>query len=117
MVRSSWRPTHGNPMVASTPPKSMTMARGVALTRTSEIVVEDLPEKIRRYRSSQGFFDGENPQELVPLEEVQKRYILHVLKVAGGNRTLASRVLGVDRKTLYNRLQRYGALEDPRVGE
>ncbi len=89
------------------------MARGVALSRTSEIVVEDLPEKIRRYRSSQGFLQGENPRELITLEELQRRYILHVLEVTGGNRTLASRVLGVDRKTLYNRLQRYGALPDP----
>ncbi len=85
------------------------IARAVALTRTTEIVVEDLPEKIRRYHGSRVVFDGENPEELVSLEELEKRYLLHVLKVLGGNRTLVSRVLGVDRKTLYNKLKKYGS--------
>jgi DNA-binding NtrC family response regulator len=42
--------------------------RAVALTRTDQLVVEDLPEKIRDYRSSQVFLGGEDPSELVSLE-------------------------------------------------
>ena len=84
--------------------------RAVALTRFDTLTVEDLPEKIRDYRSSQVIFAGSDPGELVPLEEVERRYILHVLDAVGGNRTLAARTLGLDRKTLYRKLRQYGVL-------
>jgi DNA-binding NtrC family response regulator len=82
--------------------------RAVALTRFEEIAVEDLPDKIRDYRSSQLFIGGEDPSELVPMEEIERRYILHVLKSVGGNKTTAARVLGLDRKTLYRKLAQFG---------
>lgn len=79
--------------------------RAVALTRYNRLAVEDLPEKIREYRSSQVFIGGEDPSELVPVEEVERRYIEHVLRAVDGNKTVASRILGLDRKTLYRKLQ------------
>ncbi len=42
------------------------------------------------------------------LQEIEKDYILTVLKKTGGNQTQASRLLGLDRKTLYLKLKRYG---------
>jgi two-component system response regulator HydG len=87
----------------------------VALTRYEKIAVEDLPEKIRAYHSSHILIGSNNPTELVPMEEVERRYILHVLKATGGNRTLAARVLGLDRKTLYRKLSRYGAVNNDTV--
>jgi two-component system response regulator HydG len=86
--------------------------RAVALTRFDKLTVDDLPEKIRDYHSSQVIIGGNNPGELVPLEEVERRYILHVLDSVGGNRTLAARTLGLDRKTLYRKLRQYGVLSD-----
>jgi two-component system response regulator HydG len=86
--------------------------RAVALTRHDKLTMEDLPEKIRDYRSSQVVIGGNDPGELAPLEEVERRYILHVLEVVGGNRTLAARTLGLDRKTLYRKLRQYGVLRD-----
>jgi two-component system response regulator HydG len=82
--------------------------RAVALTCYDSIAVEDLPAKIRDYRSSQVFIGGEDPTELVPLEEIEQRYILHVLRTVGDNKALAARVLGLDRKTLYRKLKQYG---------
>jgi len=84
------------------------MERAVALTRYDKIALEDLPEKIRHYHSSHVLLRSSNPDELVTLEEVERRYILHVLKTVGGNRTAAARILGLDRKTLYRKLQKYG---------
>ena len=46
--------------------------------------------------------------ELRRLKEVERDYILKVLKETGGNQTQASRLLGVDRKTLYLKLKKYG---------
>jgi len=85
------------------------MERAVALTRFDQIAVEDLPEKIRAYQGAPVTVGGGNdPGELVSMEEVERRYILHVLKVVGDNKSLASKILGFDRKTLYRKLQRYG---------
>lgn len=47
-------------------------------------------------------------QELLPLREVERRHILEVLSATQGSRTEAARILGLDRKTLYRKLLRYG---------
>jgi DNA-binding NtrC family response regulator len=47
---------------------------------------------------------GTNPS----LEEMEKAYILRVLKEAGNNQSKASQLLGIDRKTLYLKLKKYG---------
>jgi two-component system response regulator HydG len=86
--------------------------RAVALTRYDKLVIDDLPEKIRDYRSSQVLLGGEDPSELAPLEEVERRYILHVLQSVGDNKALAARTLGLDRKTLYRKLRQYGSKSD-----
>ena len=83
----------------------------VALTRFSEITVEDLPEKIRDYKSSHVIVAGDDPAELPTLDEVERRYILRVMQSVHGNKALASRILGLDRKTLYRKLERWGASE------
>jgi len=51
-----------------------------------------------------------NDPELLPLDEVRRRYCLEVLEACGGNRTNAARVLKLDRKTLYRRLLRWGVV-------
>jgi DNA-binding NtrC family response regulator len=42
------------------------------------------------------------------LEELEKEHIQRVLRESDGNQTKASQVLGIDRKTLYHKLKRYG---------
>jgi len=79
----------------------------VALTCFDKIIPEDLPEKIRLFRKEYILVGDQDPMELISMEEMERRYIMHVLKTTGGNRTLASRILQVDRKTLYRKLQRY----------
>jgi two-component system, NtrC family, response regulator AtoC len=82
--------------------------RAVALTRYEELTVQDLPEKVRDYRDAPLFIPGEDPVELLPMDEVERRHILRVLKAVGGNKTTAAEVLGFDRRTLYRKLERYG---------
>ena len=82
--------------------------RAVALTRFAELTVDDLPEKVQRFQSTQVLPDGADAEALVPLEEVEKRYILRVLAAVGNSRTLAAKTLGLDRKTLYRKLERWG---------
>lgn len=42
------------------------------------------------------------------LEGMEKDYIFKVLREANGNQSVASQVLGIDRKTLYLKLKKYG---------
>jgi two-component system response regulator HydG len=82
------------------------MERAVALTRFDQIGVDDLPEKIRDYRRSHVLVTSDDPSELVPLEEVERRYIARVMEAVGGNKTAAARILGIERKRLYRMLER-----------
>jgi two-component system, NtrC family, response regulator AtoC len=80
--------------------------RSVALARFDKISVDDLPEKIRDFAARRVVVDSNDPSELLPLSEVEFRYILRVLEAVGGNKTLAADVLGIDRRTLYRKLER-----------
>jgi two-component system response regulator HydG len=42
------------------------------------------------------------------LEEMERGHISHVLSLARQNRSRAAKLLGVDRKTLYNKIRKYG---------
>ena len=81
--------------------------RAVAVTRFEQIAVDDLPERVRDYQASHIIVAGDDPSELLPMDEVERRYIAKVLAAVGENKTLAARVLGFDRKTLYNKLDKY----------
>jgi len=83
------------------------MEHAVALARRDRITVDDLPERIRAYEPRAMPMGGGDPAELASLDEVERRYIRHVLDAAGGNRSMAARILGLDRKTLYRKLERY----------
>ena len=82
--------------------------RAVALTRYDHIAVDDLPEKIRDYRRSHVLVTSDDPSELVPMEEVERRYILRVMEAVQSNKTAAARILGYDRKRLYRKLEKLG---------
>ena len=83
------------------------MERAVALTRFDQITVEDLPEKVRNYQSSHLVVASDDPTELLPMHEIERRYIQRVLQGVSGNKTQAAKLLGFDRRTLYRKLDRY----------
>jgi two-component system response regulator HydG len=82
------------------------MERAVALARFDEITVEDLPEKVRQFQPTEFQNMSSNPLELPSMEEVEERHIRRVLTAVGGNKTLAAKVLKLDRRTLYRTLKR-----------
>jgi DNA-binding NtrC family response regulator len=79
--------------------------RAVIVSEAAEIGAEDL--SIPSYAAVAEM--KVNPS----LEEMEKTYILQVLKEAGGNQSRASQLLGIDRKTLYLKLKKYGINEAP----
>ncbi len=86
--------------------------RAVALTSYEKLVVDDLPEKIRAYTKKGLNINTFNPTELMPMEEMEQRYIQHVLQAVRGNKSKTAHVLGFDRKTLYRKLEKYRIIYD-----
>ncbi len=73
--------------------------RSYVLSEGDVIDIPDLPERLREINKAP------SADALVPLEEIERRYIARVLKETGGNRTRAARILGIDRKTLYRKVR------------
>jgi two-component system response regulator HydG len=80
--------------------------RIVALARYDQTTIEDLPPKIREHRPSEVVTVSDDPNDLPSLCVVEERYIRKVLAAVGGNKTLAAKVLKLDRRTLYRKLSR-----------
>jgi DNA-binding NtrC family response regulator len=87
-----------------------TVERIVLFSRGSVVGPDDIPTVLQNVRrdTPTGLFE-----DLPSLEEVERRYLEHVLHAVGRNRTRAADVLGIDRRTLYRMAERYGIkLED-----
>jgi DNA-binding NtrC family response regulator len=74
--------------------------RAVALNSSGVFDLEDLPEELQ---SSQPATAGE--PKWLSLEQMEERYIREVLQATGGNVSRAAEILGIDRRTLYRRLE------------
>jgi DNA-binding NtrC family response regulator len=84
------------------------MERAVAMARLEELTVEDLPERIRNYQRTSSFVAANTTDELIPLEDFERQYVEHVLGKVGGNKSEAARILGLGRRTLYRKMERWG---------
>ncbi len=81
--------------------------RAVALAASEHLTVDDLPARVRARPAEAAPARPETPARLVTLEELERTYIHHVLRVLGSNKSMAARVLGIDRRTLYRRLEQF----------
>jgi two-component system response regulator AtoC len=79
----------------------------IAITRFEELAVDDLPASVREHQGAHVIVAGDDPEQLPTMEEVERRYVARVMDAVQGNKALAARVLGFDRKTLYRKLERY----------
>ncbi len=86
--------------------------RAVVLSNQAVLTAEDLPAEIRdpstqaaslRVPGNKAFSIDDIPT----LEEVKKRYILHVISESDGNISRAAKKLSIDRRSLYRMLVRY----------
>ncbi|MFY9609133.1 MAG: sigma-54 dependent transcriptional regulator [Blastocatellia bacterium] len=86
-----------------------TIEHAALYARGAVIAPDDLPEKIRRHNrvSESGSRLNSIFEDLPSLEELERRYLIHVLQSVGGSRTRAAEVLGIDRRTLYRMAERY----------
>lgn len=85
--------------------------RAVTFCHGRSIELEHLPTRIADYRDDNAHSAGAellaqlSDGPLLPtLEELEQRYIEHVLKLVDGNKRRAAALLGIGRRTLYRRL-------------
>jgi two-component system response regulator HydG len=78
--------------------------RAIVLGRHAQVELEDLPDPLRM-RGNGGI---EPSADLGPLARVEREHILRTLRSVKGNKAAAARLLGLDRKTLYRKLEAYG---------
>jgi DNA-binding NtrC family response regulator len=79
--------------------------RAVALAEGDIVTAEDLPPAMRD-RKNQDRITTALAQGLT-LDQLEREYIQRVLEAEGGNKTRAAQKLGLDRKTLYRKLEEY----------
>ncbi|HEY1268536.1 MAG TPA: sigma-54 dependent transcriptional regulator [Candidatus Binatia bacterium] len=88
-----------------------TIEQALVLSNRPALTVEDLPAAIRDPQAAKSSQSVErqsfNFPDTPPLEEMKKRYVLHVLDTAGGNISRAAKLLDIDRRSLYRMLARY----------
>ncbi len=86
--------------------------RAVVLTRNATIQPDDLPPQLREGAEEA---PAREPNEVVPLklylEDPERRYIEHALRVHNGNRQETAKALDINRTTLFNKMRKYGLLE------
>ncbi len=81
--------------------------RAVALARGDLVVADDLPKRINDHAPADILVSGTDPTELCSLEEVERRYIAKVMEIVGGSKSEAAKILGLDRSTLYRKVEKY----------
>jgi DNA-binding NtrC family response regulator len=77
--------------------------RAVAMGSGPIVHVGDLPSNLH-YPSSERVPDKD---ELLPMEELERRAILRTLRETGGDKLAAARMLGIGKTTLYRKLKQY----------
>jgi DNA-binding NtrC family response regulator len=77
--------------------------RAVAMGSGPVVHVGDLPSSLH-YPSSERVPDKD---ELLPMEELERRAILRTLRETGGDKLAAARMLGIGKTTLYRKLKQY----------
>jgi DNA-binding NtrC family response regulator len=80
--------------------------RALTFTDSSEIHLDDLPAELRLAGQSAHRVNDAADRQL-PLEELEREYVLEVLRRTGGNKKKAAEWLGMPRRTLYRRLEAF----------
>jgi len=85
-----------------------TVERGVVLTRSEYIDEGELTPVLLKQHEEETVLPGEVPT--ASLEALEKATILKTLEQTGGNKSEAARRLGITRRTLHQKLKKYGMM-------
>ena len=77
----------------------------IILSKNNKIIIEVIPENIKLFKSND--LGIKEDKEVNSLIDIEKEAIFKVLKEVKGNISKASRALGIDRSTLYRKIEKY----------
>ncbi len=77
--------------------------RAITLSQHEIILPEDLPPSLI-HKTDDKLFE-KAVEEKLTIDQLEREYIRRVLIETGGNKSKAAEILGLDRKTLYRKLQ------------
>ena len=87
------------------------LARALALRSGQSITLRDLPPEITKAAPAAAGAGLLDQEPTLPLDEVERRYILRVLESTHGNKLKAAEILGIDRSTLHRKLKQMQGIE------
>jgi DNA-binding NtrC family response regulator len=86
--------------------------RATTLFQGGAITVNDLPPRVLsvadQCESPAANTSAGEPQATLTIDELERRHLMHVLGITGGNRKRAAELLGINRRTLYRMAERFG---------
>jgi DNA-binding NtrC family response regulator len=78
--------------------------RAVAMTSGAALMPDDLPERLRSGDHAASVLNQARENQMT-LRQLEQTYVAETLRRAGGNKSRAAETLGLDRKTLYRKLE------------
>ena len=81
-----------------------TIERALILQEGDVLSVKSMPIQLSRR-------ENHNYDRPLALDEIERRHLAMVLELTGQNRSQAAKLLRIDRKTLYNKIKKYGLLK------
>jgi DNA-binding NtrC family response regulator len=80
----------------------------LAIGSSEELGIDDLPPEFSHpSEHNQDAPKKEDTAESLPLNEIERRYIIKILEQFGGHQIKTATALGIDRRTLYRKLKQY----------
>jgi two-component system response regulator HydG len=90
--------------------------RGVLLETSSVLQASNLPSGIiassGKVRPKVAKYEKPDEIEIIPLEEIEKMALINALRITGKNIQQAAKALGINRATVYRKLEKYKLLDD-----
>jgi two-component system response regulator HydG len=82
------------------------IARSLATSSSPLVHVGDLPSNLQYPRSE----SLPQKDEIIPLEELERRAIIRTLRETNGDKVAAAKILGIGKTTLYRKLKQYNVV-------
>ncbi len=86
----------------------------VTLEETNTLQAISLPLKLYSDKEESDNSSSKNrcvSKDIVPLDEIEKQALIHALQVTGNNIQQTAKALGINRATVYRKLEKYNLIE------
>lgn len=83
------------------------LERASILSKKEFIDIKDLPKYLQEHLPSKTIIPFINKKNLSTLNDLEKEYIIYLLKTTGNNLRKTAQILDISRTTLYNKIRKY----------